>query len=212
MNDRKAQPLGENPRRSRLPVVAILPVVGIAAWLTTSALRVFAVERGPRISQSQTSVNLAAAAQGEGSAELGEVLKELRALNEPVPKPSRLPSVAEIQAMEAKLGLKFHPDYVRFLLEASDVVFGTLELATITDAQSHTYLPLVAAEGWEIGVDRSWLPICEDNGDYYVLKSTGEVMYWSHDGLIREESWPNLATWIREVWIGEAKADDFGAA
>ena len=138
---------------------------------------------------------------------LGEALQELRKLNELVPKPPSLPSVAEVEAMETRLGLKFHPDYVQFLLEASDVVFDVLEPATITDPESHTYLPNVAAAAWEVGVDRSWLPICEVNGDYYVLKPTGEVMYWSHDGNVREESWPDLATWIREVWIGEAEAD-----
>lgn len=35
---------------------------------------------------------------------------------------------------------------------------------------------------------------------------TGRVSYWSHDGAT-DESWPDLATWIEEVWIGEDLED-----
>ncbi|WP_116919250.1 SMI1/KNR4 family protein [Tamilnaduibacter salinus] len=46
------------------------------------------------------------------------------------------------------------------------------------------------------------LPFCEDNSDFYCLTPTGEVVFWSHNGSTAE-SWPNLATWIFQVWIGE---------
>ena len=58
---------------------------------------------------------------------LSEVITELRELNEPVPKPFRLQTEAEINLAEKRLNVKFHEDYRRFLLEASDVVVGTLE-------------------------------------------------------------------------------------
>ena len=35
------------------------------------------------------------------------------------------------------------------------VVYGSLEPVTVTDPQSHTYLPEVAANAWDAGVDRS---------------------------------------------------------
>jgi hypothetical protein len=52
---------------------------------------------------------------------LSEVIIELRELNEPVPKPFRLPTEAEVLAAEKRLNVRFHEDYRRFLLEASDV-------------------------------------------------------------------------------------------
>ena len=42
--------------------------------------------------------------------------------------------------------------------------------------------------------------MCEDNGDFYCINRTGEVVYWSHNGAT-DERWPNLATWISEAWI-----------
>jgi len=41
---------------------------------------------------------------------LPEVLAELRDLNEPVPKPLRLPTQAEVDQAENRLGLKFPGD------------------------------------------------------------------------------------------------------
>jgi hypothetical protein len=36
----------------------------------------------------------------------------------------RLPNLREVKEMESFLGITFHPDYVRFLLKASDVDVG----------------------------------------------------------------------------------------
>ena len=130
-----------------------------------------------------------------------EAIQNLRDLNESLPKPMRLPSVDEIEEIEQELSVKFHADYSKYLREASDVVFGVLEPATITDPESHTYLPRVARTAWtQMGVPQDLLPICEDNGDYYCMNGAGEVVFWSHNGLT-DEKWSNLATWIQEVWL-----------
>ena len=50
------------------------------------------------------------------------------------------------------------------------------------------------------GVPESWLPICEDNGNYYCLLEDGSVSYWSHDGPY-DETWPSLANWIKYAWV-----------
>ena len=55
---------------------------------------------------------------------LTQVLAELRDLNEPVPKPLRLPTETEVNQAESALGIKFPEDYRRYLLEAGDVVFA----------------------------------------------------------------------------------------
>ena len=138
---------------------------------------------------------------------LDEAIQHLRALNEPVPKPMRLPSAAAVAAAERKLGLTFHPDYRRFLLEASDVVYGTLEPATVGQRHAQSDLVAMAEEAWtEMELPRELLPICEDNGDYYCMNPRGEVVFWSHDGS-SDERWPSLAEWIQQVWIEENQDD-----
>jgi len=130
------------------------------------------------------------------------VIEKLRELNEPVPKPLRLPSEDEIQNIQIELSLKFHPDYIRYLLEASDVVLGALEPATIPIDSGHTFIGDVASNAWKMGVPNTLVPIAEDNGDYYCMNEAGEVLFWSHNGST-DEKWPNLETWILEIWINE---------
>jgi hypothetical protein len=136
--------------------------------------------------------------------ELPEIIVELRELNEPVPKPLRLPTEIEVNAAEAKLGVKFPEDYRRYLLQASDVVYGSHEPAIVTPDGGHLSLVEMAETAWdEMEVPRTLLPFCEDNGDYYCLNEAGEIEYWSHNGAT-DEKWKDLATWIKEVWIDES--------
>jgi len=134
---------------------------------------------------------------------LSEVLIELRGLNEPVPKPLRLPTQDEVNAAEDHLGVKFPEVYRRYLLEASDVVHGSLEPAIVIPDAGHLSLAEIAETAWgAMEVPRNLLPFCEDNGDYYCLSQAGEVEFWSHNGAT-DEKWKDLATWIKEVWIDE---------
>jgi hypothetical protein len=134
---------------------------------------------------------------------LDEAIKELRDRNEEVPTPMRLPTVEEVAAAEKEIGVQLHPDLKQYLLQASDVVFGTKEPVTVSDATFNTHLPEVCNQAWdEMDVPRKLVPICEDNGDYYCMNKKGEVVFWSSDGAT-DEKWKNLATWIEEVWIGE---------
>src|SRR6185436_14200573 len=134
---------------------------------------------------------------------LSDVLIELRELNEPMPKPLRLPTQNEVSVAEAQLGIKFHADYRQYLLKASDVVHGALEPAIVIPEAGHLSLVDIAETAWdEMELPRGLLPFCEDNGDYYCLNEAGEVEYWSHNGRT-DEKWKDLATWIKEVWIEE---------
>ena len=132
--------------------------------------------------------------------DIGQAIAELRLRNEPVPRPRRLPSEEEVSAAERELGLDFPPDYRRFLLEASDVVFSTLEPCVVTPDAGYRDLVKKAHEAWEIGVPRDWLPFCDDNSDYFCVDGN-KVRYWSHNG-DTDEHWPDLGTWIDRVWIG----------
>jgi len=132
---------------------------------------------------------------------LSEVIVELRELNEPVAKPYRLPTEAEVSAAEKRLNIKFHEDYRQFLLEGSDVVVGTLEPAMVAADCGYLNLVEIAEYAWdEMELPLTLLPICEDNGDYYCLNKKGEVEFWSQDG-VTNDKWDNLAIWIKEVWI-----------
>lgn len=135
-------------------------------------------------------------------ADLDAMIAELRSLNEPVPKPARLPTEAEVRAIEAETGVSFPPDFRRYLLEASDVVFGVMEPVSITSPTSHTFFPSVLASARNWGVPDDLIPLCDDNADFYCVAPSGEVVFWSHNGTT-DQRWQDIATWIDEVWIGE---------
>jgi hypothetical protein len=136
--------------------------------------------------------------------DLDAAIQMLRALNTPVPKPMRLPTPDEVDAVERQLGASFHPDFRRYLLRASDVVFGAMEPVTVAAPGFRTFLPGVCQTAWEgYGVPKDLVPLCEDNADFYCVNGKGEVVFWSHSGLTGEK-WPNIAAWIEQVWIGES--------
>lgn len=131
---------------------------------------------------------------------LTDVIEELRGLNEDVPEPFRLPTVDEVGAAEKRLNVRFHDDYRRYLLEASDVSFGSLEPAIVTPDCDYLNLVEIAEYAWdEMEIPLAVLPFCEDNGDYYCMNRQGEVELWS--GGETSDKWGNLATWIKQVWI-----------
>lgn len=138
---------------------------------------------------------------------LEDVIAKLRSLNEPVPKPLRLPTESEVAAAEKKLGVEFSADYHQFLLQASDVTYGALEPAIITPDAGHLDLVTMVKEAWKLGVPDDLLPFCESNGDYFCLHPDGQVVYWNHNGS-SDETWPDLAHWINEVWLEEEQADE----
>jgi hypothetical protein len=130
--------------------------------------------------------------------DLSEAFAEVRRLDRPVSRHS-LPTEAEVAAVERILGRPLHEDFRRYLLEVSDVSCGTKEPVTIR-VGGHTDLLNVVADARAYEVPDDLVPICEDNADFYCMTGLGEIVYWSHDGTT-DERWPDLATWIREVWI-----------
>ena len=64
------------------------------------------------------------------------------------------------------------------------------------------YLPDVAANAWDAGVDRSLIPICQDGDDYYCVEEDGTVVLWSaEEELVTEETWESVWHWARDVWL-----------
>ena len=131
--------------------------------------------------------------------DLDRAFAELRLLNLPVPKPPSLPSEADVDRVLDDVGVVVHNDLRRWFLEASDIVFGSLEPVRVGGGHTDFAKTLDLARSW--GVPPDAVPICEDNSDFYCIEPSGEVVYWSHNGTT-DERWPDLATWITEVWIG----------
>ncbi len=130
-----------------------------------------------------------------------DVIDILRERNEPVPVPLDLPDEDLLVEIEEELLISMPDDLRYFLLTVSDVVYGKLEPVTVTDRNSHTYLPEFAAVAWSLGLPRRYLPICESNGTYYCIGQDGTVLHW--DQRITDESWENIWQWAREVWLAD---------
>lgn len=139
---------------------------------------------------------------------LERMIADLRRRNVPVPTPPKLPTETEISAIEKQTEVDFHADFRRLLLTAGDIVFSTIDIVSVIDPDSHSYFPRVLKSARFWGVPDDLIPICEDSdGDYFCMKFDGGLRYWSHDGET-DETWPDLATWIEDVWIGEALDDE----
>lgn len=141
---------------------------------------------------------------------MDEVIEELRERAEQVPVPLTLPDEDDLVLIEEALFLSLPDEYREFLLEASDVVFGSLEPATVTDEQSHTYLPEMAANAWDAGLSRELIPICESPDGFYAVAEDGKISFHPQyfDGGHREiqaadedQEWLSIWAWVREVWL-----------
>ena len=95
-------------------------------------------------------------------------------------------------------------DHRLFFKEISNIMYGYLEMFTLSrDWNGRGDIKRAVQEAREEGIPNDWIPICEDNGDYFFILPSGEVKFWSHNG-DSSESWPSLAHWIRDVWIKSA--------
>lgn len=131
------------------------------------------------------------------------VVNELKKIRMPLPKAQKIPSDELLSSYEKDLGFIFSEDYKYFLKEANGSLLNGKDALIVTaNKNSPRELFINANEAWGLGVPRDWLPICEDNGNYYCIKKSGEVVFWSHDGS-SDENWKDLATWIKRVWIEE---------
>jgi hypothetical protein len=130
-----------------------------------------------------------------------KVIDQLRDCNVDVPVPLDLPDMDDIIDAEEAILLSVDPEFRLFLLTVSDVVYGSLEPATVCDKNSHTYLPEIAAVAWSLGVSRELIPFCEDRGKYYCLNEVGEVSLWENGEMVVEEPWANIWQWAEYVWL-----------
>ncbi|MBM0142173.1 MULTISPECIES: SMI1/KNR4 family protein [Pseudomonas syringae group] len=133
--------------------------------------------------------------------DLNSAIAELKSSRIPLPRPQQLPDDELLNTYEQELGVSFPSAYRTFAKEASDSICNGKDALRLTASRdSPRELLDTVIEARQQGLPKSWIPICEDNGNYYCILEDGTVRYWSHDGS-SNESWPNLASWIKQAWI-----------
>ncbi len=129
-----------------------------------------------------------------------EMIDELREVAEQVPVPLELPEHDQVVDAQEQILMPLPADFREFLMEASDVIYGTLEPVTAADPSSHTYLPEVTATAWSLGMPREMIALCESRKGYYCVAQDGEIKLW-RDGDYDDETWENIWYWVRDVWL-----------
>lgn len=129
-----------------------------------------------------------------------DIIDELRERALDVAVPLELPDEDQLIEVEEQILISLPYELREFLLQVSDVIYGSIEPVTVTDPHSHTYLPEVAANAWAEGLPRELIPICEHNEEYYGISEEGEVVRWA-DGEVTDDSWPSIWLWVRDVWM-----------
>ena len=106
-------------------------------------------------------------------------------------------AIAEAQK---RLDFIFPLSYVQFIKSGYSLGDSILEPLMIDPLSPHVDIYDSAKNAWEnYELPREWLPICEDNGDLFMIDTAGTVRFWSHNGMFKEEAWPNLEAWIASL-------------
>ncbi|CAI3939292.1 unnamed protein product [Commensalibacter communis] len=126
----------------------------------------------------------------------------LNSLKDDLEKQQKLPNDTLLNEYETILEIKFSDEYRDFIKNIEHVLYNGLDNSSmdgiVIDVRN---LLECTKEARTIELPRNWLPIVEDNGDYYCVRPDGKVAFWSHNGST-DETWDNIATWIQDVWIG----------
>ncbi len=111
---------------------------------------------------------------------------------------------AELDEAQRILGFEFPLEYIEFVKSGYDLGDAPIDALEILNPPSYANIFETlknAREYYDLPVEL--LPICEDNSDYYCLNATGEVVFWSHNG-VTDEKWANIAEW-RAQMIAESE-------
>ena len=133
-----------------------------------------------------------------------DVIELLRERNQDVPVPLDLPDDDLLVEIEEQILISLPDEYKEFLLEVSDVIYGAVEPATVTDSQSHTFLPDMAATAWDQGLPRELIPVCGHDDGFFCITQEGEVILWVYGGGEVDE-WPSIWAWAKDIWLEETE-------
>ncbi len=132
---------------------------------------------------------------------MDDIIDRLQELSESIPVPLELPDEDILVEVEEAILIPMPRDLKNFLLEVSNVVYGSLEPVTAADPYSHTYLPEVAAQAWDAGLPRYLIPICAHGDDYYAIAQDGRVFMWQNGVLDEDNPWMTIWDWALEIWL-----------
>ena len=123
------------------------------------------------------------------------IIDEINQLDHPAQRKNHLPDDGLIAKYELAIGFQFTEDYKKFLKSVSNAFVGYLSPLTLNKEMGGVYgeLSSTLEQGRAAGLPHDWLPVCEDNGDYYCIAPDGKVHFWDHNGPT-DEMWPDLAT------------------
>ena len=113
----------------------------------------------------------------------------------------QLPTDEDISAVEAELNFTFPAAYKNFLKSGGNVENALYEPALVRPGVDRLYLVNLARDAWAgHGISGEWLPFIEENGDYFLLSSSGEVRFWSHNGAANE-TWSSFMDWFQQCCV-----------
>ncbi len=121
-------------------------------------------------------------------------------MSETVPIPLELPTFDQLVMAEEEILMPLPGELKQYLLYASDVIYGSLEPVTVSDPNSHTFLPEVTAYAWSIGMPREYVAVCQQGNSFYCIDQEGQMLLWNEDGS-ESEYWESLWEWIEQVWM-----------
>lgn len=115
-----------------------------------------------------------------------------------------LPNDKTLENYQKEIGISFSQDYTYYLKKANNIFYNLDEIVLVTNRNENesSELKKIIKEARKLGLDEKWIPLCEDNGNYYCLTPKGNVKYYDLNGKSNEE-WDSLAFWIKDVWIDE---------
>lgn len=121
-------------------------------------------------------------------------------MSETVPIPLELPTFDQLVMAEEEILMPLPGELKQYLLYASDVIYGSLEPVTVSDPNSHTFLPEVTAYAWSIGMPREYVAVCQQGNSFYCIDQEGQMLLWNEDGS-ESEYWESLWEWVEQVWM-----------
>ncbi|MFI9150569.1 SMI1/KNR4 family protein [Streptomyces sp. NPDC053367] len=130
-------------------------------------------------------------------------MQYIRETHWPDEVPPELPDEQLLAQIEEGHGIQLPAGLREFLLHVGDVERARLEPVTVTDESADTYLPELTAIAWDQGVPRDLIVLCEDEGDFYLVRPDGTVVFWSciRTGGFTEDRWESVWDWARKEWL-----------
>jgi hypothetical protein len=133
--------------------------------------------------------------------ELNEIAEQLRENTVDTACPLELPTVEDLVEVHEAILISLPGAFREFILQVSDVIYGSVEPVTIADPRSHTYLPEVASEAWAQGMPRELIPLCVCREGTYCVSEDDAVHLWQVGDNEPETKFDDVWQWAQAVWL-----------